>query len=156
MTEQWRQIRGYPLYEVSTDGHVRRWTPPMHRNGVELPVLPKPSLTQSTVNGYQTVNLSIDGKAVKKYVHRLVLYTFRGEPPIGYEARHLDGDRTNNRLSNLQWGSRSENTLDKVRHGTHPMANKTHCKRDHEFDAENTYVDKKGYRTCKRCKRGER
>ncbi len=35
------------------------------------------------------------------------------------ECRHLDGDRSNNAPSNLRWGTRRENALDRKRHGTH-------------------------------------
>lgn len=51
-------------------------------------------------------------------VHVLVLEGFRGlRPGPGIEARHLDGDGTNNRLINLRWGTYQEQWLDKKRHG---------------------------------------
>ena len=52
-----------------------------------------------------------------KPVHQLVLLTFVGPPPDGEEVRHLDGDPTNNALSNLQYGTRTENILDVYRQG---------------------------------------
>jgi hypothetical protein len=56
----------------------------------------------------------------KEYVHRLILYTFQGLPGPLQECRHLDGNPSNNRISNLKWGTRKENTNDKRIHGTMP------------------------------------
>jgi len=53
-------------------------------------------------------------------VHRLVLETYVGNRPENMECRHLDGNKENNNLNNLKWGTRSENQQDAVRHGTHP------------------------------------
>lgn len=49
----------------------------------------------------------------------MVLRAFVGEPPAGHECRHLDGDRQNNALDNLAWGTRAENVADTIRHGRH-------------------------------------
>lgn len=68
---------------------------------------------------YEAVQLKHDnGRLTKRYIHRLVLEAFFGEAPAGEEARHMDGDRFNNRVENLQWGTRKENHADKIRHGT--------------------------------------
>jgi len=68
---------------------------------------------------------------------------------------HNDGDPHNNRVSNLRWGTASENALDAVRHGTHPEARKTHCRRNHPYDEYNTvhrpYAPHK--RRCRECDR---
>ena len=77
-----------------------------------VPLKPVPCL------GYPTVNLS-DGVGKRRwYVHRLVLEAFVGPRPEGMACRHLDGDRANNRVENLAWGTYSENERDKLRHGT--------------------------------------
>jgi hypothetical protein len=70
-------------------------------------------------NGYATVWLrDIYGKKGPELVHRMILEAFRGPCPVNMESRHLDGCRTNNRLDNLCWGTKEENGLDKIRHGT--------------------------------------
>jgi hypothetical protein len=51
-------------------------------------------------------------------VHRFVLECFVGPCPAGMMCRHIDGDRTNNRLSNLAWGTAAENKADAIAHGT--------------------------------------
>ena len=51
-------------------------------------------------------------------MHILVLETFVGPRPEGMQCRHLDGDETNNHISNLCWGTVAENHRDKILHGT--------------------------------------
>lgn len=65
--------------------------------------------------GYPHVNLQ--GKT--RFVHHLVLEAFVGPMPEGHEGCHRDGDRTNNHLGNLYWGTRAENVRDAIEHGTH-------------------------------------
>lgn len=70
-------------------------------------------------SGYLTVGIYEEkGKKPTTYLlHRLVLELFDGPPlPARNDARHLDGVKSNNQLSNLAWGSRSENMQDVVRH----------------------------------------
>jgi hypothetical protein len=58
------------------------------------------------------------GQTYPKLVHRLVLETYIGPCPDGMECRHLDGNPLNNNLSNLRWGTKSENVRDAINHGT--------------------------------------
>ncbi len=76
-------------------------------------------------DGYLTVALLNDkGKMIRKTVHRLILFTFKGEPPLDesgrlYEGCHDVGGRQDNRLINLSWGSKKVNNReDKMRDGT--------------------------------------
>jgi transcriptional regulator with XRE-family HTH domain len=72
-------------------------------------------------NGYRTVRLRPEGERgqITRTVHLLVLETFRGpRPSPDHEGAHDDGDSLNNRLSNLFWKTRAQNTEDKTRHGT--------------------------------------
>jgi len=75
-------------------------------------------LKTSICQTYKMVHLQRDKKPYKRFVHRLVLETFVGDSPRGYQCRHLDGNPLNNNLSNLKWGTRSENQRDCLRHGT--------------------------------------
>jgi hypothetical protein len=58
---------------------------------------------------YKAVTFAFNGKHVSRYVHEMVLTTFRGPRPAGLEASHLDGDVSNNSVENLVWESRSDN-----------------------------------------------
>ena len=66
-------------------------------------------------NGYPTVRLT--GKKTRT-VHSLVADAFIGLCPTGMEVRHRDGDRTNPALSNLLYGTPTQNREDQYRHGT--------------------------------------
>jgi hypothetical protein len=65
--------------------------------------------------GYPYVKLSGNTKVS---VHRLVLEAFVGPCPDGMQACHIDGNQTNNRLSNLRWDTPRENSRDRITHGT--------------------------------------
>ncbi len=108
---QWRSVVGYGgRYEVSDCGVVRSIPRPRATGGV---------LSVALRDGYPSVHLQ-NGKNNRKMllVHRLVLEAFIGPCPAGLEAAHLNGVRTDCRLSNLAWVSRKENHSHKERHGT--------------------------------------
>lgn len=87
-------------------------------------------------------------------VASLVLLAFRGPRPSGLQARHANGIRTDDRLSNLNYCTPSQNVRDQVRHKTHNSASKTHCPMGHPYDGDNTLVEGKGQgRKCRACKR---
>lgn len=111
MSIQYREIHGFPKYRVGNDGSV--WSSfrgPWRRL----------SFSQ-TPTGYRQVQL---GFRNHRYVHRLVLEAFVGPCPDGLECRHLDGNKANNRASNLCWGTRRENCDDKMKHRVMPSGEK--------------------------------
>lgn len=79
-------------------------------------------LKQRTVKGYQLVTMSClaTGKRqrVRMQVHRLVAMAYHGLPLDMQHCRHLNGISTDNRPSNLAWGSAVDNARDAIRHGT--------------------------------------
>lgn len=141
--EIWKPVPGYEgSYDVSNFGRV--W-------GVKRERLKKPSIDPQ---GYPYVSLSRGaGQSERRSVHNLVTRAFLGPLSPGKEVLHGDGDPGNSALSNLSYDTRRENVLDRVRHGTHHMANKTHCKHGHEFTPENTYTPpaQPGSRQCRTC-----
>lgn len=81
---------------------------------------------KTTKKGYREINLiHKSGKQKFIRVHKIVLETFIGRCPKGWEARHLNGNRSDNRLSNLRWGTRKQNANDKRRHGTMPWGERS-------------------------------
>jgi hypothetical protein len=101
-------IPGFSGYEVSDKGEVFS-----SRRGTRKKKKPR-----KRWDGYFDVNLFLDGKWRKFLIHRLVLLSFIGPCPRGYETRHLDGNKENNCLSNICWGTKEENEEDKTAHGT--------------------------------------
>lgn len=85
--------------------------------------------------GYAYVAINYGGRRRNVYVHQAVASAFLGPQPKGSETRHLDGDKANNSLRNLAYGTQSENMIDRVRHGTHHNAIKTHCPMMHPYPA---------------------
>lgn len=138
--EEWRPMVGYEgLYEVSSLGRVKILDRIVGGNGGSR-FLRRGHLKKLSSNrsGYQHVHVAKDGQKRRPGVHILVLETFVGPRPEGNVGCHNDGDPFNNRLENLRWDTRANNGLDTVKHGTHPMAGKTHCIHGHEYTPENT------------------
>lgn len=147
---RWLPVVEYEgLYEVSEDGRVRKMFS-SHRGkaGTEL-------VSHLTTGGYYAVTLRKNATYKFKTVHRLVAQAFLPAPIGAVEVLHTDGDARHNNVSNLRWGSHSENELDKVAHGNHNMARKTHCPQGHEYSASNTSIDSDGKRRCRICRRAK-
>lgn len=74
---------------------------------------------QISKQGYLVVYLRRDGTSKLRKVAQLVLEAFVGERPSSkHHGYHNDGNKVNNTLSNLRWGTPSENASDKIAHGT--------------------------------------
>src|SRR5690606_23518834 len=63
------------------------------------------------------VSVVLKKGSIGKPVHQLVMLAFKGPTPAGEEIRHLNGIPTDNRLSNLAFGTRTDNILDVYRIG---------------------------------------
>lgn len=123
--ENWKAVPGFEgLYEVSDKGRVRSLDRTIQkcvsRNGrvAQLRLRGRVLSPGCDTHGYLFVGLCSDGGRRSVLVHCLVLDAFVGPKRSGQECRHLGGNRTNNALSNLAWGTALENSLDKKRHGT--------------------------------------
>jgi hypothetical protein len=71
----------------------------------------------NTSSGYPDIRFSVDGKQTTIPVHRLVAKAFLGDRPEDMQIRHLDGNKLNNHVDNLCYGTAQENAQDKVLHG---------------------------------------
>jgi hypothetical protein len=117
----WKPVPGYEgRYEVSAGGNVRSIARQCRTAAGHRLVPAKVLSPAAGASGYLIVSLAADGHKRAVAVHDLVLSAFRGLRPPGAQARHLDGDKTNNSVSNLAWGTAAENADDRVRHGTQP------------------------------------
>lgn len=90
-----RDIKGYPGYQVSSDGEIFS----VLRGGGENRKL-KPALTAS---GYHRIKLSRNGVQTSYNVHRLVAEAFLSKPRGKDVVNHIDGDKINNSVKNLEW-----------------------------------------------------
>src|SRR5216684_2693228 len=116
MEEEWRGVVGYPDYEVSSLGRVRKTLNPIKPF---LPqALPPGSILKQILgaNGMLYVNLSPGHKQI--FTHVLICSAFHGtRPSKKHLAAHWDGDPLNNLEGNLRWATYKENAADRDRHG---------------------------------------
>lgn len=110
MDEEWKEFAG-GNYEASNLGNVRRKTPgrktwpgrPVKRHLMKI--------------GYYMVGPTVNGKNVNTYVHVIIAELFLGPCPVGCEVNHIDGDKTNNVVTNLEYVTHQENMRHARRHG---------------------------------------
>jgi hypothetical protein len=95
-------------------------------------------LTRRAGSGYFAIALKIEGRAMNVEVHRIAAYQLYGEAIFDevLEVRHLDGDFTNNRSSNLALGTPSQNSMDRLPEVRRSMAVYASSKRRRLSDEE--------------------
>ncbi len=112
MNEVWKSIDGWPEYQVSDLGNVRRIlkspSPKATKKNAENMGRPlSPSVHR---DGYLYVCLKRPGHYETKKVHRLVCEAFHGKPPLpNMDVNHKDTVRSNCAATNLEWMTRQEN-----------------------------------------------
>lgn len=100
--ERWRWVPDYEgLYLVSDMGRVFA-VPRNTSNGGFVKAIKDSS-------GYPKVALSKNGCVTKFCIHRIEAIAFLGERGAGYQVNHIDGNRSNNNLRNLEWCTQQEN-----------------------------------------------
>lgn len=105
--EIWKDIPDYDgLYQVSNYGKIR--TCKKHGPGINTGCW-KIMTPQKNWNGYLRVSLFKNGKRKNYRMHRLVWEIFNGPIPDGYEVNHINEDKTDNRIDNLNLLIRKEN-----------------------------------------------
>lgn len=112
----YRGVPGWPGYRAGSDGSIWSLWTNAGRQGERWKRL---KLYRHRKTGYLQVTVRDGGKKARlTTAHRLVLLAFHGAQPANdYEARHLNGDRSDNRPSNLCWGTKVENAADRIAHG---------------------------------------
>ena len=99
MAIEWREIN--PDYIVSSDGQVGK----RQKNGKLKMMKPR-----TGGQGYRVVSIFSGGIRVTRYIHRLVAFAFLPpQPTPKHEVNHRNGVRSDNRDTNLEWVTRSEN-----------------------------------------------
>ena len=109
--EIWRNISGYPGYQVSSLGRVKSMERKVkHRNGSIRTITGKILKPYKNRNGYLQVNLYKGKKMKSMYIHRLVASAFvQNDSLFNTEINHIDECKTNNCASNLEWSTREHN-----------------------------------------------
>src|SRR5689334_9152154 len=126
-TVVYKDVPGFPGYRAGSDGSVwSRW---------KLVALGRPNGFMSILGytwvklrpqvgrkGYLLLTLRRNRKSYGRWVHRIILEAFVGPRPPKHEACHFpDRNPANNAISNLAWGTRKQNELDKAIHRNGPI-----------------------------------
>lgn len=144
MLTEFRPVPGYEgIYEINATGmvwsverrvrHSEEWT---KRVGGRF-MRPRPDR-----RGYETVSLKQPGDLhpQPRYVHQLVALAFIGPRPAGLETCHNNGNKLDNRASNLRYDTAAGNARDRAKHGTNYLANRSSCIVGHPFSPGNTRI----------------
>lgn len=102
MKEIWKELDDLPNYEISTIGRLR--------NKNTLRILK----TRISKLGYEQITITYGGEKYFRTIHRLVAKAFLINPYNKSEVNHIDENKLNNSVSNLEWVTRKEN----LNHGT--------------------------------------
>jgi hypothetical protein len=130
MDEEWAPISGFPDYAVSDAGRVFifqrtiMWSSSRRAKGFTR-IMGGHIMKQGPAPRYLCVKLSEDRQRENRSVHSLVLSSFVGPRPDGMQARHLNGNHLDNRLSNLVWDTPTANQRDRLTHGTDNRGDKS-------------------------------
>lgn len=101
------------FYEFSNYGDIRSVTRTISRSGSQgnLTIQGQDMTAHRTPKGYVRVRLQKNGSGRNLFIHRLVAEVFVPNPDNKPEVNHKDGDKTNNRSTNLEWVTSSENQI---------------------------------------------
>ncbi|MGX4886643.1 NUMOD4 motif-containing HNH endonuclease [Enterobacter kobei] len=118
----WKPIHGYEgLYEACSSGEIRSVDRLDRfgrvRTGKQLKLY-------DHSHGYSSIGLCKNGVKTYYLVHRIVASTFIGEPPDGFVANHINGNKKDNRVENLEWCSMADNNKHAHRMGLNYISEK--------------------------------
>lgn len=121
MIEIWKDVKGYEgMYQVSDSGRVKSLARTVERSdGTVRPVCEKILTCSISTDGYVQCKLCSDGQYKTVKVHRLVAEAFLPKAEDGFEVNHIDCDRRNNHVSNLEWMSHGDNVRYAISCGNH-------------------------------------
>ena len=120
--EQWKDIIGYKgLYQISSFGRVKsveRYV--KHSYGGTQFLRERILRPTSKYNHYLRISLCKDAKMMSYDIHRVIALHFIPNPENKEYVNHIDGNKQNNSLENLEWSTPSENQLHAFRTGLKP------------------------------------
>jgi len=134
--EQWKDIPDYEgLYQVSDLGRVKsleRRVFTLNKNCIYKPKIIKSFVTN---RGYFEVRLCTNNTSKAKKIHRLLAQCFIPNANDKPQVNHIDGNRLNNKISNLEWVNNRENSCHRVKNSnlTSKFVGVSYFKRDNKW-----------------------
>lgn len=119
--EEWRTIPGFPCYHISNLGRVKSLEKYVRKSNGQLRLVHEKLISISkNGDGYNCVTLFSD--QIRKYlsIHRAIALTFIPNHLNLPVVNHIDGNKENNSISNLEWTTVEENTKHAIRTGLMP------------------------------------
>jgi len=136
--EEWKDIKGYEgLYQVSSYGRIKsidRPIPYKGRSDKNRIIKGKMKVPTTTDKGYLKVTIFKNGKGKTREIQRIVAETFIPNPLNKEQVNHIDGNKTNNHVENLEWATVHENMW----HSVHVLKNV--IKSVEKYDLEGNYI----------------
>ena len=116
--EIWKDIPGNEgYYQVSNLGNVKSLPRRVYRQNYYFISKGKFLKFREASQGRFYVDLHMNKKIKRCYVHSLVTLAFIGERPKGYSVCHINGDNQDNRITNLKYDTPRQNQIDVYRYG---------------------------------------
>ena len=144
MKEIWKDIKGYEgLYQVSNFGNIKSLARKntfycvLRKEYLERPVKERILKTNDKNAKYKQVHLLKNGVVKVYLVHRLVAQEFIPNPNDLPQVNHIDGNKYNNRIDNLEWCTASENNKHAFRIGLKEIYNKTKV---NQYDLNGNFI----------------
>mgnify|MGYP002795146306 CR=1 FL=1 len=112
MIEIWKPVKGHEnLYEISNLGNLKRLERHILCSNGTIRIIKEKCFSNkpNKYSGYVNVNLSKNGVKTTYSIHRLVAEHFIGNPHNYKVVNHLDEDRANNIVQNLEWTTHAKN-----------------------------------------------
>ena len=109
----WKDIPGYEgMYQANKCGGIRSLNRDMVDSVGRKRYFPGKTLAgKITSNGYRRITLCKDGVEFSYFEHGLIMLTFVGPRPDGYDTHHINGIRTDNRISNLKYLTKGQHAM---------------------------------------------
>lgn len=134
--EVWKDIQGYEnIYQVSNKGNVRSLDRiDIIKDGRKFVRTGKVLKAKICRKGYHRVQLCINSKCKHCNIHRLVAIAFIPTTNYNLQVNHIDGDKTNNYVSNLEWVTNSENFNHAMKNNLLNLTSKSKVVRQYTLD----------------------